>query len=60
MKIPSGEAVRAAPVARAPDPARRRKIMEAARRTGPARALPGESAARSQDVLYDAAGLPAT
>ena len=58
MKIPLREAVRAAPVTQPPDPALRRKIMEAARRAGPANAVQGEDAAASQDFLYDAHGLP--
>jgi hypothetical protein len=59
MKIPVTDAVRAAPVALTPDRALRRKIMEAARHAGSAKAVPGENAARSQDFLYDAHGLPA-
>jgi prevent-host-death family protein len=33
-------------------------LLEAARRSGTAKAIPGPSAARSQDFLYDANGLP--
>lgn len=39
------------------DPAARRKVMEAARRSGVAKAVSGASAARSQDFLYDEDGL---
>ncbi len=41
-----------------PDRAKRRKIMEAARAAGAAKAVRGASAATSQDFLYDEAGLP--
>lgn len=37
----------------------RRSLMEAVARDGAAKALPGPSAARSQDFLYDDDGLPA-
>jgi prevent-host-death family protein len=50
--------VRLVAVAPAPDRATRRKIMEAVRRSGAAKAVSGETAARSQDFLYDADGLP--
>jgi prevent-host-death family protein len=44
---------------RAPtDRATRRKVMEAVRRAGAAKAVEGTSAARSQDFLYDEDGLP--
>ena len=36
----------------------RRGLMEAARRSGAAKAVRGEGAANSQDFLYDEAGLP--
>lgn len=41
-----------------PDRAKRREIMEAARRAGAAKAVRGAPAAASQDFLYDEAGLP--
>ncbi|HEY1257956.1 MAG TPA: type II toxin-antitoxin system prevent-host-death family antitoxin [Stellaceae bacterium] len=43
-----------APVA----PAARTALLEAARASGVKKARPGESAARSQDFLYGADGLP--
>jgi prevent-host-death family protein len=44
---------------RAPaDPATRRKLMEAIRRAGAAKAAAGLPAAESQDFLYDEDGLP--
>jgi prevent-host-death family protein len=39
-------------------PPERRKLLEAVRAAGAAKARAGESAARSQDFLYDAEGLP--
>jgi hypothetical protein len=36
----------------------RRKLLEAVRAAGGAKASAGTSAARSQDFLYDADGLP--
>jgi prevent-host-death family protein len=39
-------------------PAARLALLEAVRRSGAAKANPGPSAARSQDFLYDADGLP--
>ena len=42
----------------APDRATRRKVMEAVRRAGAAKAVQGASAARSQDFLYGEEGLP--
>jgi prevent-host-death family protein len=36
----------------------RRALMEEVRKNGPAKAMAGQSAARSQDFLYDEAGLP--
>jgi prevent-host-death family protein len=51
-------AVRLAPIVPNPDRSARRKIMEAARQSGAAKAVEGPSAARSQDFLYDDDGLP--
>lgn len=51
-------AVRLAPVKSRSDKATRRKILEAARRDGMAKAAAGASAARSQDFLYGDDGLP--
>ena len=51
-------AVRLAPVKAPTDRAARRRILEAARTTGAAKAAPGPRAAESQDFLYDEAGLP--
>lgn len=42
----------------APDRKARRRILEAARRSGVAKAAKGPDAARSQDFLYDDEGLP--
>ena len=39
-------------------PSDRRKLLEAVRAAGAAKVRAGESAARSQDFLYDAEGLP--
>lgn len=39
-------------------PATRRAVMEEVRASGRLRATPGPGAARSQDFLYDEAGLP--
>jgi prevent-host-death family protein len=50
--------VRLVPVKAVGDREARRKILEAARRSGSAKALVGASAARSQDFLYDEDGLP--
>ena len=50
--------VRLVPVTAPAAPKARRKLLEAIRASGAARARPGESAARSQDFLYDADGLP--
>lgn len=50
--------VRLAPVVAAPDRPLRRKLMEAARLSGSAKAVRGDGAARSQDFLYDEGGLP--
>jgi prevent-host-death family protein len=51
-------AVRLSPVRGAPDKATRRRILEAARREGMAKAAAGDPAARSQDFLYGDEGLP--
>lgn len=53
-------AVRLLPVEnKAPlDSAAKRRILDAVRKSGGAKALPGVSAARSQDFLYDDDGLP--
>ena len=50
--------VRLVPVVRAPDQLHRRKVMEAARRSGAAKAAKGVTASKSQDFLYDENGLP--
>jgi prevent-host-death family protein len=50
--------VRLVPVEASIAPAARRKLLEAVRASGAAKARPGESAARSQDFLYGADGLP--
>ena len=51
-------AVRLVAVKTAAAGATRRKIMEAVRREGVAKAVQGATAARSQDFLYDDEGLP--
>ncbi len=51
-------AVRLVPVKAVPDLAARRALMEAVRASGSAKAKAGPDAARSQDFLYDDAGLP--
>jgi prevent-host-death family protein len=51
-------AVRLVPVRAAPDRISRRTLLEAARRSGGAKAKPGPPAARSQDFLYGDDGLP--
>jgi prevent-host-death family protein len=51
-------AVWLAPVHAPVDRATRRKLMDAAGRSGAAKAIKGVSAARSQDFLYDEDGLP--
>lgn len=51
-------AVRLVPVKLSPDRATRRTALEAARRTGGAKAISGPSAARSQDFLFGDDGLP--
>jgi prevent-host-death family protein len=50
--------VRLAPVEAAVAPAARKKLLEAVRASGAAKAHPGESAARSQDFLFGPDGLP--
>jgi prevent-host-death family protein len=51
-------AVRLVPVKVVPSRMTRRKILEAVRRAGAAKAVKGATAARSQDFLYDEDGLP--
>ena len=51
-------AVRLVPVRTAPQGEGRRKLLEAIRAAGAAKARSGPSAARSQDFLYDGDGLP--
>ncbi len=51
-------AVKLVPITAALDRATRRRIMEAVRRAGAAKAVQGKTAARSQDFLYDEDGLP--
>jgi prevent-host-death family protein len=50
--------VRLVPVMAAVDSKSRRALLEAARRSGAAKASAGPGAARSQDFLYGADGLP--
>lgn len=50
--------VRLVPVVAQKSSSARRKLLEAARRSGAVKANQGESAARSQDFLYDEDGLP--
>jgi prevent-host-death family protein len=52
-------AVRLVPVRRRPDGRTRHKLLEAARRSGAAKASAGPDAAHSQDFLYLENGLPA-
>ena len=52
------EAVRLVPVMAAPDRKAKRKLLEAARASGAAKATAGPDAARSQDFLYGNDGLP--
>ena len=52
-------AVRLVPVKRVSQPAERRRILDAARASGSAKATKGATAARSQDFLYGDDGLPA-
>ena len=51
-------AVRLVPVKTAPDRKGRRALLEAMRASGAAKAKAGPDAARSQDFLYGADGLP--
>ncbi len=51
-------AVRLVPIKRPADPATRRAVLEAARKSGGAKALPGPDAARSQDFLFGNDGMP--
>ena len=50
--------VRLVPAKRVLDTAARRALLEAARRSGSAKATAGVGAARSQDFLYGDDGLP--
>ena len=50
--------VRLVPIRSVPDQKTRRAVLEAARRSGAAKATAGPSAARSQDFLYGDDGLP--
>jgi prevent-host-death family protein len=50
--------VRLVPVDASIAPAARRKLLEAVRASGAAKARSGENAASSQDFLYGADGLP--
>lgn len=52
------EVVRLVPTTVRPTPAERRALMERVRESGGRDAAAGPSAARSQDFLYDEAGLP--
>ena len=51
-------AVRLVPVVAARDQKSRRAVLEAVRKAAKTKVQPGQSAARSQDFLYDADGLP--
>jgi prevent-host-death family protein len=51
-------AARLVPVKAPADRRQRRRLLEAARASGTAKAHAGEAAARSQDFLYDLDGLP--
>jgi prevent-host-death family protein len=51
-------AVRLVPVKAVPQPKARRKLLDAARMSGAAKATDGPQAARSQDFLYGEDGLP--
>jgi prevent-host-death family protein len=51
-------AVRLVPVVARPTSLDRRRLLEAARASGPLKAFPGPDAARSQDFLYGDDGLP--
>ena len=50
--------VRLVPVEAVVAPEARRNLLEAVKSSGAAKARAGESAARSQDFLYNADGLP--
>ncbi|HEY7296588.1 MAG TPA: type II toxin-antitoxin system prevent-host-death family antitoxin [Xanthobacteraceae bacterium] len=50
--------VRLVPIQAVPDRKGRRKLLEAVRASGMAKAKAGPSAARSQDFFYDKRGLP--
>lgn len=50
--------VRFVPVKAVPRPVARRRLLEAARMSGAAKAANGPHAARSQDFLYGEDGLP--
>lgn len=52
-------AVRLVPIKRVRDGKKRRQLLEAVRRAGAAKAVPGPDAAHSQDFLYGDDGLPA-
>jgi prevent-host-death family protein len=52
------ETVKLVAVASQPGPEARRRLLEALQASAVQKALPGPSAARSQDFLYDADGLP--
>ncbi len=51
-------AVRLVPVRRPVDPEARRRLLEEVQTSAAAKATAGETAARSQDFLYDSDGLP--
>jgi len=51
-------AVRLAPVTSRIDKEHRRRVLEEIRAAARGKAIPGPSAARSQDFLYDEFGLP--
>jgi prevent-host-death family protein len=51
-------AVRLVPVVSRPDPASRKRILDAVRKLGAATVTSGPSADRSQDFLYGPDGLP--
>ena len=51
-------AVRLVPVKGVLDSSARRAVLQAARKSGRARATSGPPAARSQDFLYDTGGMP--
>lgn len=51
-------AVRLVPIRDAAEVSSRRELIEQLRRSAASKALPGPSAARSQDELYDDDGLP--